>query len=341
MLLTFMHPTPRMPALRHFPLRQHMLRWIITAVGLVSTMHCVGTTWAQQQAEPKLDIATFKDTILVSLAEGGLGPDHPATRFNRSILKTHARYHEAILAKHRLQLAEWEAQYEKTMSRILETESPENAASIPMSVDTVEHLLRECLIELQRIEWESATIPVQDATAARTERETRIQMVALKKAQEALDGIRQRLDLATNAFQNSEAQFKQGLLSENELHNHRMRLATIESELSQKELDVVAIQEQTKNLQSSEQEQVAERTATLERRREVLLKQLDQLKAARLRARKTEMLLKQLDLQQTAGESIQQEIARQQLLVTEVRTLLNLLDGEKAPEPEPKSAPKP
>jgi hypothetical protein len=53
------------------------------------------------------------------------------------------------------------------------------------------------------------------------------------------------------------------------------------------------------------------------------------------------MLLKQLDLQQTAGESIQEEIARQQLLVTEVRTLLNLLVGEKAPEPEPNSEPKP
>jgi hypothetical protein len=88
-------------------------------------------------------------------------------------------------------------------------------------------------------------------------------------------------------------------------------------------------------------EQTAERSTSLERRRTVVQKQIEQLKSARIRARRAEMLLKQLDRQRAASDSIQQEIARQQLVITEVRTLLKMVDDTKESQKETQPETKP
>jgi hypothetical protein len=166
-------------------------------------------------------------------------------------------------------------------------------------------------------------------------------MIQLQKTEQAINSIRQKLDVARKAFMNSEVQFKQGAVSQEEHSQQQLRMTAIESELSQKEFDLQTIAEQIKLSQSSDLEQTAERSTSLERRRDVVRKQIEQLKSARIRARKAELLLKQLDRQRAASDSIQQEIARQQLVITEVRTLLKMVDDTNEPQKEPQPETKP
>lgn len=316
------------------------MRWSIAAACFLAAITASHEVKAQQQNDSKLDIASLADAIVSNHAYGGWGPDHPKTKGTKSILNSHAKYHEAIVAEHRERLADLESNSDKTLQMIFEAESADDPASIPLSVETVELLLRECLLELQRIEWEAAALPAMEPSK-RAESESRIQMIQLRKAEQAIESIRQKFDIARKAFVNSEVQFKQGAVSEAEHNEQRLRLTAIESELSQKELDLQSALEQLKISQSSELEQTAERSTSLERRRDVVRKQIEQLKSARIRARKTEMLLKQLDRQRAASDSIQQEIARQQLVITEVRTLLKMVDDTKESQKEPQPETKP
>jgi hypothetical protein len=144
--------------------------------------------------------------------------------------------------------------------------------------------------------------------------------------------LRQKLNIATQAFQEAESLYKKGVVPNSELNEQRARVAAIESELSEKLIEFETNAEQAKLDQDSEIQKTAEQVSSLERRRAVLKKQLEQLKAQRLRARKTELLLSKLAMENDAKESLTHEIARRQLLATEVRTLFKLLDEPQKPK---------
>jgi hypothetical protein len=289
-------------------------------------------TSEKANAEPlNFNVANLIDTMLASIASGDFGPDHPRTRFNKAILDTHARYHEAIAAEHLERLNFLEQRHEKTMQDILESEADNNPENVPMNVETSELLLRECLLEWQRLEWDAATLPAL-ANSKLAEHEEHIRELRLSQAKTALDGLRQKLNIATQAFQEAESLYKKGVVPNSELNEQRARVAAIESELSEKLIEFETNAEQAKLDQDSEIQKTAEQVSSLERRRAVLKKQLEQLKAQRLRARKTELLLSKLAMENDAKESLTHEIARRQLLATEVRTLFKLLDEPQKPK---------
>ena len=296
----------------------------------VSPMAHAQRTSENANAE-QFDVANLIDTMLAKIASGEFGPDHPATRFNKAILDTHARYHEAIAAEHLERLNFLEQRHEKTMQDILESEADNNPENVPMNVETSELLLRECLLEWQRLEWDAAALPVL-ANSKLAEHEEHIRELRLSQAEKALDLLRQKLDIATQGFKEAEALFKKGVFPNSELNEQRLRVAAIESEMSEKQIEFETNAEQAKLDQDSEIQKTAEQVSSLERRRAVLKKQMEQLKAQRIRARKTELLLSKLDMENEAKESLSHEIARRHLLATEVRTLFKLLDEPQKPK---------
>ncbi len=256
-------------------------RWLST-LGLVMLMG--GACYSQQ--ENRRDDDFFMHQTLAKIS--GLQPElrsfyRPEGLKNelmmaRQSLRSHLEYSDGIL-KRLQEMTNREEDRQAILDKELENLTAEMKKSTGYSFlpeETVDLLLRNCMVELQRLEWESIGL-ASDAELNDQSRKMEADLLRLQAGEKGLDAIARRMAAARKELEELSKLVQQGLASSSQLREAESRVADMEAAMEQQELSLEVAKTELQSKASGKSEEAAVKMKGIEQKKAQILKQIDSL----------------------------------------------------------------
>lgn len=298
--------------------RQKTFLWLALAISGIGTMPA-----ARSQSPGELQSFEDRMTSIIENVESSTRTG-AFEKSSERFLKTHSRYFAALESDRQEALKQAEDRYAKLINALTQVETAEAGGTLAIDVASVDLLMRECLMELQRISWDLAA---ESSAADETSSELQNEMGhrRLETKQRALMGLMSKMEIAERTHIQFLGQFDKGVVSEVELKLSATTLADLKSQVEQAEMELANSKFELDLQAKLPLQAIAEARKRLTQRREHIQNQVAKLKAERAKARQVERLQSELEYHRKRVESLRDEVDRIDSRASEVRTVWKLL----------------
>jgi DNA repair exonuclease SbcCD ATPase subunit len=298
--------------------RQKTLLWLALAISGIGTLPAARSQSPSELQSFEDRMASIIESVETSSRMGTI--DKSSERF----LKAHSRYFAALESDRQEALKQAEEKVAMLTDTLTQVETAEAGGTLAIDVASVDLLMRECLMELQRIEWDLAS---ESSAADETSSELQTEMGRrrLMTKQRALQGLMSKMKIAEQTHIQFLDGFDKGLITERELAQSATPLADLKSQVEQAEMELANSEFELNYQAKLPLQAVAETRKRLTQRREHIQNQVAKLKGERVKARQVERLQSELEYHRKRVESLRDEVDRIDSRASEVRTVWKLL----------------
>lgn len=175
-----------------------------------------------------------------------------------SLIELRREYNEIVAAKLQERLAFAEAELNNLANELAtaEANAAESTGTTIPSQETLEQLNRNCLIEKQRLEWElAAESAISEAEARTTFMDLKVQRTLIESQQIEIEGIKEKLMAAMEAFEQSKKMVENGLAPTTDIQQAELSLKDLQTRLNiaLKGLEASTIDIETRHQRSLEE----------------------------------------------------------------------------------------
>jgi hypothetical protein len=181
--------------------------WLALAISGIGTMPA-----ARSQSPGELQ--SFEDRM-ASIIENVETSSRMGTfvKSSERFLKAHSRYFAALESDRQEALKQAEEKVAMLTDTLTQVETAEAGGTLAIDVASVDLLMRECLMELQRIEWDLAS-ESSEADETSSELQTEMGQRRLMTKQRALEGLMSKMAITERSHIQLMGRFDKGLVSE-------------------------------------------------------------------------------------------------------------------------------
>ena len=302
---------------------------IVLGVYIFSVLPCPRSVYAQTEALPK---QTKTETVLSEIAKLRM-PDKFKSELiidelhtQLMILQEQTNYWVELMSLRTRMRAELDAQTRVRLDEEMRMEEDAvKETGIPtMSRESVELLIRNCLVELQRIDWEVASETVL-ASAPADKGKNAIVQAKLEGQSAQVVGLEKQLEFAMKNLERLKTLFDKGVAPVGETDAQSAAVEEMKSKLVAAQANMNALRAEMEMQGTESALSSALRLKQLESRKKVILSQLEKLSVHRRLMANVERAAASKDINQQQSEVIVSSIVQSQIQLTESNALLRLL----------------
>jgi len=212
-----------------------------------------------------------------------------------------------------------------------------DAGGVVPSLDTIDALERDCLLELQRIEWEVASeraTQKADPGNSMAASQIKVDELRLKAQQLARDSIRLKLESAQKKYASDKAQRDRGQSVSGDPADSALTVQLLANELKVAETNLQAAELELTIKKEMAQNSSAEQMAKLSARREAVEAHLNSLPKMKELARQVAQSFDNTDQISEQIREIEAQRFQYQTKMVEQQALLDLIRQAMSPQPE-------
>ena len=258
----------------------------------------------------------------------------------RESLRSHLEYGDGVLQQLQL-MTHQEEERRAILDKDLESLTLEMKKATGysfLSEETVELLLRNCLVELQRLEWESIGL-TSEAESNDKNHQMEAELIKLQANERGLVDIARRLDAAKAELEELSKLVQQGLAPTSKLRAGEAAVADIEAALEQKRFSLEVAKTEMRALQSSTSEAAAAKMKGIEQKKVHILKQIDALQSQKAWAQKASMIRDKSEVASSRIRDVEMMMLKYATKKTEYSVLVEMIQSALDKEKEPRGNP--
>ncbi len=191
--------------------------------------------------------------------------------------------------------------------------------------ETIASLLQNAAVEHQRIEWELASETIVENDALRQQQEV-VDHLKIKSQESQIQTLEQQLNALQESLARTEPLYKQGVIKDEIVEEQKLKIAMAKSQL---EVALVRLKEmaaQNELNKVTEIEKRAVRKSQLQRREEVIEKQISELRRRAQDSIEISMMSRNLERLQDLMSKIEQEKQSHQLRILELQVFIDCIE---------------
>ncbi len=242
------------------------------------------------------------------------------------LLKEQTNYWEQIVSLRMQMRAELDAQTRVRLDEEMrmEEETVKETGIPTMSRDSIELLIRNCLVELQRIDWDVASEAALASEPSDNGKNAVIQARLEGQAAQVV-GLEKQLEFAMKNLERFKSIFDRGSASENEMDTRLAATEEMKAKLNAAQANMNALRAEMEMQGTESALSSALRLKQLESRKKVILSQLEKLSVHKRLMANVEREAAKKKIVQQQLESIGNSMVLSELQLTEMNALLQIL----------------
>ncbi len=215
----------------------------------------------------------------------------------RQSLISHLDYADDVL-KRLQQMTDEEESRQAVLKEQLEVvalQTKEQTGYSVLSEDAIELLIRNCLVELQQLEWQSIGLATE-VEAVDSSKQLQGELLRLQAREVALAAVEQKLESARQDLQVISKSVNAGLNPTDKLREAERNVEAIESELREKRLTMEAIKMDIDVKFKDQSSAAASKLKAVEHKKSQIRKQIESLEMQKQWSQKASLILQKKEL---------------------------------------------